>query len=122
MPFVRMQLENSNTNMKLVEKGAECLGNLAQSGGNITAKNIEETLNKAIEWLEIKNNTDMKKYAAVLILQEFSKKLPVITFNKLFGVGKLYMKVFVTFSDTREHVRMTAAEVINSCIKHISDR
>ena len=103
-----------------MEKGAECLGNLAQSGGNITAKNIEETLTKTIEWLELsKGSTDMRKYAAVLILREFSSKLPVITFNKLFGPGQSYLKVFGAFTDTREHVRMTAAEVINSCIRHI---
>lgn len=72
-----------------------------------------------MEWLDIRNSTDMRKYAAVLILSEFSQKLPVITFNKLFGTNKFFLKVFQAFADTREHVRMTAAQVINSCIKHI---
>jgi hypothetical protein len=35
-----------------VEKGAECLGNLARCGGNMTAKNIEDTLERAIELLK----------------------------------------------------------------------
>ena len=85
IPIVRQQLDSRENSMKLVEKGAECLGNLAESGGNITAKNIDETLQKAMEWLNIKNTTDMKKYAGVLILREFCKKRPVDTFNKLFG-------------------------------------
>lgn len=122
IPDVRQQLEASNNSMKLVEKGAECLGNLAQSGGNITTKAVDETLQKAMEWLQIKSGADMKKYAAVLILREFSLKLPVITFNKLFAPQRHFLSVFAAFADSREHVRTTAAEVINSCIKHISDR
>jgi hypothetical protein len=51
IPDVRQQLETNN-NLELVEKGAECLGNLAKSGGNMTAKNIEDTLERAIELLK----------------------------------------------------------------------
>jgi len=94
IPDVRQQLE-TNTNQETVEKGAECLGNLARSGGNITVKNIDDTLIRAIELLRLNNrpnNTDIKKYSAVLILKEFSQKLPVITFNKLFSlVDKPYL-------------------------------
>ena len=50
IPDVRQQLE-TNTNQETVEKGAECLGNLARSGGNITVKNIDDTLERAIELL-----------------------------------------------------------------------
>lgn len=96
IPDVRAQLEQ-NYNVELVEKGAECLGNLARCGGNMTAKNIEDTLEKAIELLKQNNrsnNSDIKKYAAVLILRELSKKLPVITFNKLFSPTRPYLDVF----------------------------
>jgi hypothetical protein len=59
----------------------------------------------------------------VLILKEFSQKLPVITFNKLFSlVNKPYLQVFEACKDNRQFVREAAAEVINACIKHISDR
>ena len=65
-------------NRELVEKGAECLGNLAEAGGSITAEVIDNSLNVAIEWLKddthnAKSN-DIKKYSAVLILREFSCK------------------------------------------------
>ena len=94
IPDVRQQLE-TNTNQEIVEKGAECLGNLARSGGNITVKNIDDALDGAIELLKANNrpnNSDIKKYSAVLILKEFSQKLPVITFNKLFSlVNKPYL-------------------------------
>ena len=75
-------------NKELVEKGAECLGNLAEAGGSITAEVIDTSLNIAIQWLYEDTNprsTDIKKYSAVLILREFCKKQSVITFNKLFG-------------------------------------
>ena len=123
IPDVRAQLEQ-NYNVELVEKGAECLGNLARSGGNMTAKNIEDTLEKAIELLKQNNrsnNSDIKKYAAVLILRELSKKLPVITFNKLFSPTRPYLDVFQACRDNREHVRDAAAQVINACISHICD-
>jgi len=124
IPDVRAQLETNN-NMELVEKGAECLGNLARSGGNMTAKNIEDTLERSIELLKQNNrpnNSDIKKYAAVLILKELSKKLPVITFNKLFSPTKPYMAVFEACKDNRENVRDAASQVINACIAHISER
>jgi hypothetical protein len=91
----------------------------------MTAKNIEETLDRSIELLRQNNrpnNSDIKKYAAVLILRDLSKKLPVITFNKLFSPTKPYMAVFEACKDNRENVRDAAAQVINACIAHISER
>jgi hypothetical protein len=124
IPDVRNQLE-TNTNSELVEKGAECLGNLAKSGGNMTARNIEDTLERSIELLKQNarpNNTEVKKYAAILILRELSKKLPVITFNKLFSPSKHYLTVFQACKDQRVHVRDAAAQVICACVAHISER
>ena len=44
-----MLLNQLRTNNKeLVEKGAECLGNLAEAGGSITAEVIDKSLNIAI--------------------------------------------------------------------------
>jgi hypothetical protein len=74
-------------NQDLVEKAAECLGNLAKAGGSITAETVEKTLDQAINWLESDRNNksnDIKKYSAVLVLREFCKKLPIVTFNKFF--------------------------------------
>jgi len=51
IPDVRAQLDSNNNTVEFVQKCAVCLGNLAKSGGNVTAKNIEETLQKAIDWL-----------------------------------------------------------------------
>ena len=76
---MRQQLEMNN-NIEIVEKGAECLGNLARSGGNLIQKNIEDTLERSIELLKQNNrpnNSDIKKYAAVLILKNLGEKLPV---------------------------------------------
>jgi hypothetical protein len=58
----------------------------------------------------------------VLILKEFSKKLTVNVFNKLFGPTRPYLDVFQACRDNRETVRETAAEVINACISHLSER
>lgn len=79
IPDVRQQLEFNN-NVDIVEKGAECLGNLARYGGNMIVKNIEDTLERSIELLKQNNrpnNSDIKKYAAVLMLKNLGKKLPV---------------------------------------------
>jgi len=48
IPEVRSQLDSNNNTVEFVQKCTICLGNLAKSGGNITAKNIDETLAKAI--------------------------------------------------------------------------
>lgn len=87
-------------NRELVEKGAECLGILAEAGGSITAEVIDKSLEKAISWLREDTNprsTDIKKYSAVLILREFSCKQAVLTFNKLFGQDHAYTLVFQAF-------------------------
>jgi hypothetical protein len=108
----------------LVEKGAECLGNLAEMGGATTAQANDETLTQAIKWLRddsSSKSTKIEKYSAVLIFKEYSRKLPVITFNKLFD-GNYYQLIFMACRDHRENVRMTAAECINHCIKQLTDR
>ena len=123
IPVLLNQLRTNNK--ELVEKGAECLGNLAEAGGQITAEVIDTSLNQAIYWLQEDTNpksNDIKKYSAVLILKELCKKQSVITFNKLFGVEHNYRCVFDAFKDQRPDVRMTAADVINICIKQISER
>ena len=84
-------------NTDLVEKGAECLGNLAETGGPITAQANDDTLQLAIKWLSDDPNpksSKIEKYSAVLVLREYAKKLPIITFNKLFD-GKAYELVFI---------------------------
>jgi hypothetical protein len=35
----------------ILEKAAECLGNLAKAGGSITAESVEKTVDDAISWL-----------------------------------------------------------------------
>ena len=95
IPVLLNQLRINNR--ELVEKGAECLGNLAEAGGQVTAEVIDKSLNMAITWLHEDTNprsTDIKKYSAVLILREFCSKQSVITFNKLFGPEQFYTAVF----------------------------
>jgi hypothetical protein len=42
MPMMFKQMKINNPD--LVEKAAECLGNLAKAGGSITAETVEKTL------------------------------------------------------------------------------
>lgn len=95
MPVLLAQLKINNR--ELVEKGAECLGNLAEAGGSIKSENIDKSLSMAFSWLRDDTNarsTDIKKYSAVLILREFCCKQSVITFNKLFDQDRNYLLVF----------------------------
>lgn len=98
IPVLLAQLTTNSP--EFVEKCAECLGNLAEAGGNITADVIEKSLNQAVVWLAADKHpksTDIKKYSAVLILKEYSKKLPNNTFAKLFGQEENYKLVFEAF-------------------------
>jgi hypothetical protein len=49
IPVLLGQLNINNP--EFVEKCAECLGNLAEAGGSITADVIDKSLNQAIAWL-----------------------------------------------------------------------
>ena len=75
------------SNKELVEKAADCLGILAEAGGKTTAEVFDSVLTQVIDFLnndkDPKSN-NIKKYSAVLVIKEFCKKLPIITFNKLF--------------------------------------
>lgn len=98
MPMITKQMKINNT--ELTEKAAECLGNLAKAGGSITAEIVEQTLEQALSWLasdRSSKSNDIKKYSGVLILREFCKKLPIITFNKLFDGGNSYKLIFLAF-------------------------
>lgn len=122
IPAMLKQLTINNP--ELVEKAAECLGNLAKAGGSVTAENVEKALDEAIKWLskeKKQSGTDIKRYSGVLLLREFCKKLPIITFNKLFD-NDSYKCIFAAFKDPRVTVRDTAAECINICLSLISER
>jgi serine/threonine-protein kinase mTOR len=124
IPEMLKLLQTSNP--ELVEKAAECLANLAKAGGSVTAENVEKALDEAIKWLSkekkvSKSGSDIKRYSGVLILREFCKKLPIITFNKLFD-NDSYKCIFAAFRDPRVTVRDTAAECINICLSLISER
>jgi FKBP12-rapamycin complex-associated protein len=125
IPAMLKQLTINNP--ELVEKAAECLGNLAKAGGSVTAENVEKALDEAIRWLSkekkaAKAGSDIKRYSGVLLLREFCKKLPIITFNKLFDNETSYKCIFAAFRDPRVAVRDTAAECINLCLNLISER
>ena len=49
IPAMLKQLTINNP--ELVEKAAECLGNLAKHGGSVTAENVEKAIFEAIKWL-----------------------------------------------------------------------
>lgn len=71
----------------------------------MTAENVEKALEEAIKWLSkekkaSKAGSDIKKYSGVLLLREFCKKLPIITFNKLFE-NDYYKCIFAAFKDPR---------------------
>lgn len=55
-------------------------------------------------------------------MREFSKKLSIVTFNKLFDGSNYYKQIFSAFRDHRVIVRDTAAECINVCLSLISER
>ena len=123
MPSVLAQLRSDNK--ELVESTADCLGVLAEAGGKITAENVDDALKTVLKFLEEDRNpksTDNKKYSGVLVLREFCIKLPIITFNKLFAADKKFLWIFETLRDHRPHVRTTAAQCINECVRMISER
>jgi len=123
MPCVQIQLQNNNK--ELVEKAADCLGILAEAGGKTTAEVFDSVLIEMISFLEndkdAKSN-NIKKYSAVLVIKEFCKKLQIITFNKLFDKQQNFKLIFYALKDHRLHVRTTAADCINECIRIISAR
>ena len=66
----------------MMQKAVECLGNLAQSGGNSTAENVESHIDTCFEWIRNKppkmhifgasnNKLYNKKLAAILVLTQF---------------------------------------------------
>jgi len=123
MGNVFAQLQSNNK--ELVEKAADCLGILAEAGGKTTAEVFDSVLLQVIEFLDhdkdAKSN-NIKKYSAVLVIKEFCKKLPIITFNKLFDKQQNFKLIFSALKDHRLHVRTTAADCINECIRMISAR
>lgn len=42
---------SNNNNNEIVEKAAECLGNLAKAGGSMTADLVDKKIDYAIVWL-----------------------------------------------------------------------
>jgi hypothetical protein len=78
-----------------VEKAAECLGILAEAGGKNTADAVDSIPQRVIDILSDRDpKSNSRKYGAVLVLKEFCKKLPIITFNKLFDRNKNFTYLF----------------------------
>ena len=78
-----------------MEKAAECLGILAEAGGKNTADAVDSIPQRVIDILSDRDpKSNSRKYGAVLVLKEFCKKLPIITFNKLFDRNKNFTYLF----------------------------
>lgn len=124
MKDVLAQLTSSNKD--LVEMAAQCLGILAEAGGKNIAETIDAVPHEVIRYLtedrDPRGGKDLRRYAAVLVLKEFCKKLSIVTFNKLFDTSKNISLIFEAMKDQRPHVRTTAADCINECISLINRR
>ena len=96
MEQVFKQLESPN-DQALVEKAAECLGILAEAGGKNTADAVDSIPQRVIDILNKEKDpksTNMMKYGSVLVLKEFCKQLPIVTFNKLFDRNNNFIYLF----------------------------
>ena len=122
MPIMFKQLKNQKNSNELLEKLAECLGNLARAGGTIVAAVVEKDIEDVINWIQDKSSNDSKRYSGTLILREFCKKMQILTFNKLFDSSKLYKVLFPLLKDKMIHIRQTTVECIDECIGLISLR
>ena len=56
LPFVFQQLSNSD--IDIIEKSSDALGNLAQVGGTITTETIQTQVDTALAWLRQTEQTD----------------------------------------------------------------
>ena len=98
---------------------------MAEAGGKTTAEVFDQVLTEVIGFLDHDKDpksNGIKKYSAVLVIKEFCKKLPLITFNKLFDKQYNFIQIFDALGDHRLDVRTTAADCINECIRMISAR
>lgn len=136
MPSVVAQLGINNK--ELVEKAAYCLGILSKAGNNkITSGVVDHAFRTVIEYLKDtdgkghNNNNSIKRYSGLLVIKEFCKRLRMITLNKVFDPidesdgdpDKINLTlIFAALKDHRLHVRTTAADCINECIRMISQR
>jgi hypothetical protein len=115
----------SMCNRELVEMAAECLGTLAEAGGKNISEHIDQVPSMVIAFLrEDKDpkSKEMKRYAAVLVIKEFCRKLSIVSFSKLFDTFTNIRYIFEALRDQREHVRETAAVCINECISLVNRR
>ena len=89
-------------NKDLVEKVADRLGILAEAGGKTKADTTEKALNDCIRFLHedrAPKSNKIEKYSAVLVIKNFSKKMPIITFNKMFDQKKHFREIFHVLSE-----------------------
>jgi hypothetical protein len=122
-----------------VEKAAYCLGILSKAGNNkITSGAVDHAFRTVIEYLKDSDNSsaksnNIKKYSGLLVIKEFCKRLRMITLNKVFdpidennkngdNENIVLTLIFGALKDHRLHVRTTAADCINECIRMISQR
>ena len=135
MPSVVHQLQINNK--ELVERAAYCLGILSKAGNNkITSGAVDHAFRTVIEYLKDDSSSsaksnNIKKYSGLLVIKEFCKRLRMITLNKVFDPidendpNKENINltlIFGALKDHRLHVRTTAADCINECIRMISQR
>ena len=114
-----------SNNKQLVEMASECLGTLAEAGGKNVAETIDYVPQMVLKFLKHDKDPkskEMKRYAAVLVIKEFCKKMSIITFNKLVDPTNNIALIFEALKDHREYVRTTAADCINECISLVNRR
>ena len=113
-------------------RAVEWLGNLAQSGGNFTAENVESHIDTCFEWIRSKppkvgifggseSKLYNKKFAAILVLSQFTEKMPIIAYNKLVSTNN-YLKLFECLKDSKLEVRQATVQFFKAINKLIIQR
>ena len=116
----------------MIRKAVECLGNLAQSGGNFTSDNVIGHISMCFDWINTKaskitifgtsdSKVNNRKFAAILLLTEYCKKLPALSYNQLV-ITENYNNLFPSLGDPQLEVRHAIVDFFKAISKLILQR
>ncbi|KAL7753608.1 phosphatidylinositol kinase- protein kinase tor1 [Sorochytrium milnesiophthora] len=100
---------------------ARVLGKLVSPGvgGAFTAEFVEGEVKQALDWLQLNERQESRKYGAVLILKEVMQNAPTLVYAY---VPQIVDQLWLPLRDTKIIIREAAADALSVCVELIYQR
>lgn len=107
-----------STDYMLIELIADAFGHMARFSPVSQVEYLESELNRALEWLRLRN-TSHHRFSSCVMLQQLAKNAPTIFFAR---ITEFFDLIWSPIWDQKEKIRVVAGKALSACLAVLKER